>query len=83
MHSTMNINSLSQLKKGQKGRILNIESSDPVSRQRLLDMGLTDGVIVTILKVAPLGDPVCLELRGYSLLVRKSEVALVQVEVIK
>ena len=83
MHSTMNINSLSELKKRQKGRILNIESSDPISRQRLLDMGLTDGVIVTIEKVAPLGDPICLALRGYSLLVRKSEVKLVQVEVIK
>ena len=53
MHSTMNINSLSELKKGQKGRILNIESSDPISRQRLLDMGLTDGVIVTIEKGCP------------------------------
>lgn len=82
MHSTMNIHSLSELKKGQKGRILNIESSDLLSRQRLLDMGLTEGVVVKIEKVAPLGDPICLALRGYSLLVRRSEVKLVQVEVI-
>ena len=42
-------------------------------RRRLLDMGLTPGTLVTLHKVAPLGDPLELELRGYSLTLRRED----------
>ncbi len=44
-------------------------------RRRLLDMGLTPGTRVTLRKIAPMGDPVELELRGYSLTLRKEDAA--------
>ena len=79
----VNINTLNNLKQGQKARVLRINGGDQVTKQRLLDMGITRGVIITINKVAPLGDPVCLELRGYRLLVRKDDVKFVEIEVFK
>lgn len=79
----VNINTLNNLKQGQKARVLRINGGDQVTKQRLLDMGITRGVIITIDKVAPLGDPVCLELRGYRLLVRKDDVKFVEIEVLK
>lgn len=74
---------LSFLKRGQKGRVISLNEERQVLKQRLLDMGITDGVTIKITKIAPLGDPICIELRGYSLLVRKADVQNVVVEVIK
>ena len=51
-------------------------------RRRLLDMGLTPKTKVTLRKTAPMGDPVELYLRGYSLTLRKEEGAKILVEVI-
>jgi ferrous iron transport protein A len=51
----------------------------PVKR-RILDMGLTRGTSVTVRKVAPLGDPIELTLRGYELSIRKADAALIEVE---
>ena len=56
-----------------------IEGVDDVSL-RLMEMGLVPGVELTVLGVAPLGDPLELELRGYRLSLRKSEAARVEVE---
>ncbi|MEA4892355.1 MAG: FeoA family protein [Peptococcaceae bacterium] len=53
-----------------------------VLRRRLLDMGLTPNTKVTLRKTAPMGDPVELYLRGYSLTLRKEEGAKITVEVI-
>lgn len=78
-----NIYTLNNLKKGQKARVLRINGNDLALKQRLLDMGITRGVVITINKIAPLGDPVCIELRGYRLLVRKDDVKDVEIEVIK
>lgn len=78
----VSLNTLNNLKQGQKARVLQINGGDLATKQRLLDMGITRGVIITISKVAPLGDPICLELRGYRLLVRKNDVKNVQIEVI-
>lgn len=77
------IYTLSEIKRGQKVRVLKINSGDLALKQRLLDMGITTGVMITLNKVAPLGDPICIELRGYRLLVRKDDVRDVEIEVIK
>ena len=49
-------------------------------RRRILDMGITEGAQVTVCKVAPLGDPIELTVRGYQLSLRKSDVASIEVE---
>ena len=64
---------LSELRKGEKGKVLSISSSNKVLKRRMLDMGITSGVEVMVKKIAPLGDPVCLHLRGYELCLRKSD----------
>lgn len=46
-------------------------------RQRILDMGLTKGTSVTVRKVAPLGDPIEVTVRGYELSLRKAEAACI------
>lgn len=77
------IHTLNNIKRGQKVRVLRINGNDSALKQRLLDMGITSGVTITLNKVAPLGDPICIELRGYRLLVRKDDVRDVEIEVIK
>ncbi len=49
-------------------------------KRRIMDMGLTKGVAVHIRKVAPLGDPIELTVRGYELSIRKADAAMVEVE---
>ncbi len=49
-------------------------------KRRVMDMGLTRGVEVRVRKVAPLGDPMELTVRGYELSVRKADAALIEVE---
>lgn len=70
---------LSELKKGERGEIVTINSSNYSLKRRMLDMGLTKGVEVTVKKVAPLGDPICLELRGYELCLRKHDLSGIEV----
>ena len=66
--------SVAELSSGQRGVIRRVEGTDGIS-VRLLEMGLTPGVELRLIGVAPLGDPLELELRGYRLSVRKSEAA--------
>ena len=49
-------------------------------RRRIMDMGLTKGVSVTVRKLAPLGDPMELTVRGYELSLRKADAAMIEVE---
>ena len=49
-------------------------------RRRIMDMGMTKGVLVTVRKVAPLGDPLEVTLRGYELSLRKDDAAMIEVE---
>lgn len=74
---------LSDLKKGQKGRVLAIDSNDKALRRRLLDMGITKGVEIFVKKISPLGDPIDIELRGYELCLRRSDLKNIDVEVIE
>jgi ferrous iron transport protein A len=64
---------------GESGRIGRIEANGP-TRQRLLDMGITQGTKVSIQRLAPLGDPIEISLKGYSLAIRKSEARFIQLE---
>jgi ferrous iron transport protein A len=70
---------LKQAKAGEKVRVLSV-AGEGALRQRILDMGLTKGAEVTIRKVAPLGDPLELTVRGYELSLRKREAACIVVE---
>lgn len=63
---------LKDLKPGQKGRISNI-GGEGALRRHLLDMGLTPDTMVEVRKVAPMGDPIELFLRGYVLTIRRED----------
>lgn len=65
---------LEEIKPGQGGIIDTISGEGPL-RRRLLDMGLTPNTKVTVRKVAPMGDPIELALRGYVLTLRKEDAA--------
>ncbi|HJV64615.1 MAG TPA: FeoA family protein [Geomonas sp.] len=71
---------LAGLKPGQKGRITSIGSVGPLKR-RLLDMGVLVGEPVKVEKVAPMGDPIEVRIKSYSLSLRKSEAEAIGVEV--
>jgi ferrous iron transport protein A len=79
--STTAATPLSKLPLGGRARVMQIEGDDEVSI-RLMEMGLVPGVELVLLGVAPLGDPLELELRGYRLSVRKAEAARILVKVI-
>ncbi len=61
------------------GRIVNVTGSGAIS-QRLMEMGLIEGSTVEVIRLAPLGDPMQVSVHDYSLSLRKSEAALVEVE---
>lgn len=63
---------LSEIAVGQSGTIITIGVTGPL-RRRLLALGLITGEVVTITRVAPLGDPLELEVKGYRLSLRKAE----------
>lgn len=68
---------LSKLKTGQKGQISKVEGN---LRQRFLRMGLVPGEEVTVERVAPLGDPVDILIKGYHLSLRKEEAKAIWVK---
>ena len=63
---------LKDLKPGQSGIVESIGQKGPI-RRRLMDIGVTPGVKVEVIKVAPLGDPIEINIRGYELSLRKDE----------
>lgn len=71
--------SLDQLAIGEKARVIGIHGQGAIKR-RLMDMGLTKGVDLLVRKMAPLGDPIEINLRGYELTLRKNEAELVLVQ---
>ncbi|NCU31705.1 MAG: hypothetical protein EOM23_01945 [Candidatus Moranbacteria bacterium] len=71
---------ISDLKPGDKGKIKKIEGSSNL-RRKLLDMGIIPGSPFEVIKLAPLGDPVDVKIKGYHLSLRKEEAATVLVEV--
>ena len=71
---------LQDLVPGQSGMILSVGNQSGAVKRRLVDMGLTPGTTVKVTKVAPLGDPVEITVRGYELSLRKADAACVDVE---
>jgi len=65
---------------GDLAKIIGFEPSGKPYRKKLLAMGLTPGTEFKITRFAPLGDPVEINLRGFSLTLRKDEAAVLQVE---
>ena len=74
-----NMTTLDQLKPGQKGKILKIGSVGAI-KQRIIDMGAVSGTPVEVIKVAPLGDPIEIKIKGYNLSLRKDEAGAITVE---
>ena len=70
---------LREIPVGGTAKVVNIHGEGAV-RRRIMDMGLTKGVDVTVRKVAPLGDPIQLNVRGYELSIRKADAQMVEVE---
>lgn len=70
---------LDKLKVGQKAKIKHLGGQGAI-RRRLLDLGLTPNTTINIVKVAPLGDPILVHLRGYQLTLRKEEARHIHVE---
>jgi len=70
---------LSELSIGANGRVLEV-GGEKVLRRRLLEMGITPGTAITIKKIAPLGDPIELLLRGYVLTIRLEDAEKITVE---
>lgn len=64
---------------GQSARVKKLTGEGPVKR-RIMDMGITKGVDVYVRRVAPLGDPVEVTVRGYELSLRKSDAEMIEVE---
>ena len=68
---------LREMKPGQSGKVISIGESGPLKR-RIMDMGITPGVEVKVVKMAPLGDPVEIRIRGYELSLRREEAARIE-----
>lgn len=78
MNQTSQDLKLNQVKVGTAVKVVKVEGDGPL-RQRILDMGLTKGAEVKVRKMAPLGDPLEVTVRGFELSLRKAEAACVAV----
>ena len=70
---------LRQVACGQTVKVKKISGEGPV-RKRIMDMGITKGVEIFVRKVAPLGDPIEVTVRGYALSLRKVDAEMIEVE---
>ena len=73
------MNTLKQVKIDSTVRVVKLHGEGAVKR-RIMDMGITKGVSVYVRKVAPLGDPVEVTVRGYELSLRKADAEMIEVE---
>ena len=69
---------LKEVSVGQTVKVAKLDGEGPVKR-RIRDMGITKGVEVYVRKVAPLGDPIEVTVRGYELSIRKADAAMIEV----
>ncbi|HEY8443509.1 MAG TPA: ferrous iron transport protein A [Clostridia bacterium] len=72
---------LEQLKTGQSCKVTQIKAEGMLKR-KLLEMGITPGTEILLRKIAPLGDPIQINLRGYDLSIRKADAKNIAVEII-
>lgn len=76
MEVTMKLN---ELEIGKNARIVRVDGEGTL-RRHLLDMGLTPHTVVSVTKIAPMGDPIQLHLRGYELTIRKDDAGNIEIE---
>ena len=74
---------LSDLKVGQKAVVTKLNSANKEIRRHLLDRSITRGVEIRVKKIAPMGDPIDIELRDYELCLRKADLEKIEAEVTK
>ena len=70
---------LREVKVGHTAKVVKLHGEGALKR-RIMDMGITKGVVIKVRKVAPLGDPIELHVRGYELSIRKSDAEMIEVE---
>ncbi len=73
------MNTLKDVKIGSKVKVVKLNGEGAIKR-RIMDMGITKGVEIYVRKVAPFGDPIEVNLRGYELSLRKEDAEMVVVE---
>ncbi|MBQ7183318.1 MAG: ferrous iron transport protein A [Clostridia bacterium] len=73
------MNNLREVPVGGSAKVVRIHGEGAVKR-RIMDMGITRGVLITVRKVAPLGDPIEITVRGYELSLRKADAENIEVE---
>ena len=73
------MNTLKEIPVGQTARVVKLHGEGAVKR-RIMDMGITKGIEVYVRKVAPLGDPLEVTVRGYELSLRKADAEMIEVE---
>lgn len=69
---------LSEMTKGAQFELIGYESTEKAYRRKLLSMGLTKGTLFTVIGIAPLGDPIEIEIRGFRLSLRKDEAKILK-----
>lgn len=74
----MSMKTLRTVKPGQTVSVIKISGEGPV-RRRIMDMGITRGTEITVRKVAPLGDPIEVNVRGYELSLRRGDAEMIEV----
>ena len=72
---------LKEAKVGQTVKVVKLTGTGPVKR-RIMDMGITKGQLVQVIRVAPLGDPMEITVRNYELSVRKADAEMIEVELV-
>lgn len=73
---------LREVKVGQTAKVVKLHGTGPVKR-RIMDMGITKGQVVNVIRVAPLGDPMEITVRNYELSVRKADAEMIEVELVE
>jgi ferrous iron transport protein A len=74
---------LKNMKIGEKARIISLLSGEKVYRHKLIAMGLLPGTELIVTRIAPLGDPIEMTVRGFTLSLRKHEATILQLEEVK
>lgn len=75
------MDTLRDVKPGRKVKVVKLHGEGAVKR-RIMDMGITKSCEITIRKVAPLGDPIEVTVRGYELSIRKADAEMIEIEAI-
>ncbi len=73
------MNTLKNVKVGGRVKVIKLNGEGAIKR-RIMDMGITKGVEIYVRKVAPLGDPIEINVRGYELSLRKADAEMIEVE---